>query len=56
MKALGHTGARAYWGHPILHPILDPIGLALIIEDHDLHHRNGKSGKCYGKQALLWDR
>eukprot|EP01111_Echinosteliopsis_oligospora_P018389 TRINITY_DN8408_c0_g1_i1.p1 TRINITY_DN8408_c0_g1~~TRINITY_DN8408_c0_g1_i1.p1 ORF type:complete len:361 (-),score=44.22 TRINITY_DN8408_c0_g1_i1:75-1109(-) len=56
VEALGHTGVRAYWGHPILNPILDPIGLALIVEDHDLHHRNGKSGLCFGKQSLIWDR
>eukprot|EP01117_Protostelium_nocturnum_P010033 TRINITY_DN3577_c0_g2_i1.p1 TRINITY_DN3577_c0_g2~~TRINITY_DN3577_c0_g2_i1.p1 ORF type:complete len:355 (+),score=114.78 TRINITY_DN3577_c0_g2_i1:119-1183(+) len=56
VEALGHSGARAHWGHPLLHPILDPLGLALVIEDHDLHHRMGKSGKNYGKQSLVFDR
>jgi sterol desaturase/sphingolipid hydroxylase (fatty acid hydroxylase superfamily) len=55
VEAMGHTGARAYWGQPLLQPFLGPLGLGMIVEDHDLHHRNGKSGKCYGKQSLLWD-
>lgn len=52
---MGHAGIRAYWGHPLLFwlKIFDADG---IIEDHDLHHRMGKSGKNYGKQSRLWDR
>lgn len=30
-------------------PILRPFGLSLEIEDHDQHHRYGRSGKNYSK-------
>ena len=26
------------------------------MEDHDLHHRFGKSGRNYGKQTRIFDR
>lgn len=41
--------------HPILHPFLDPLGLGAVLEDHDLHHRYGKSGKNFGKMSRFWD-
>jgi sterol desaturase/sphingolipid hydroxylase (fatty acid hydroxylase superfamily) len=30
--------------------------MELAVEDHDLHHRFGKSGRNYGKQTRIWDR
>ncbi|KAK0539844.1 hypothetical protein OC835_000939 [Tilletia horrida] len=56
VEALGHSGIRAVWQHPVLGPILQPFGMDLAIEDHDLHHRYGRSGKNYGKQSRVWDR
>ncbi|PRP74136.1 hypothetical protein PROFUN_06461 [Planoprotostelium fungivorum] len=55
VEAMGHSGMRADWGHPVLDPVLRPFNLHLVIEDHDLHHRHGKGGKNYGKQSRLWD-
>lgn len=49
----GHAGIRAHWAHPLLGRILSPFGMDLAIEDHDLHHRYGRSGKNYGKRASL---
>ncbi|KAL8276962.1 hypothetical protein RQP46_010597 [Phenoliferia psychrophenolica] len=54
-QILGHTGIRASWEWPITGPILRLIGCELIIEDHDLHHRYGKSGRNYGKQSRFYD-
>jgi sterol desaturase/sphingolipid hydroxylase (fatty acid hydroxylase superfamily) len=54
-EIFGHTGMRADWALPITGPILKHIGCELIIEDHDLHHRYGKSGRNYGKQSRVWD-
>ncbi|PWN42721.1 hypothetical protein IE81DRAFT_323063 [Ceraceosorus guamensis] len=56
VEALGHSGIRAYWPHPLLGLMLRPLGMELAVEDHDLHHRFGKSGKNYGKQTRIWDR
>ena len=56
VEALGHSGVRAEWPHPILGWILRPLGMDLAVEDHDLHHRLGKSGMNYGKQTRVWDR
>ncbi|KDE04585.1 hypothetical protein MVLG_04965 [Microbotryum lychnidis-dioicae p1A1 Lamole] len=28
----------------------------LAVEDHDMHHRGGKSGRNYGKQTRVWDK
>ncbi|KAE8211723.1 hypothetical protein CF319_g4979 [Tilletia indica] len=56
VEALGHSGIRAVWQHPLLGPILKPFGMELAVEDHDLHHRFGRSGKNYGKQTRVWDR
>ncbi|KAK4052010.1 hypothetical protein OIO90_004540 [Microbotryomycetes sp. JL221] len=55
VEIFGHTGIRADWPLPIAGPVLAPFGLDLIIEDHDLHHRYGKSGRNYGKQTRVWD-
>ncbi|KAL8277825.1 hypothetical protein RQP46_009808 [Phenoliferia psychrophenolica] len=54
VEMLGHSGVRSNWSHPILW-ILKPLGAELAVEDHDLHHRMGKSGKNYGKQSRFWD-
>ncbi|CAF0810516.1 unnamed protein product [Rotaria sp. Silwood1] len=56
VEGMGHSGARAYWTHPLLGEILRPFKMELTIEDHDLHHRYGKSGKNYGKQTRIFDR
>ncbi|SPO29785.1 related to ERG25 - C-4 methyl sterol oxidase [Ustilago trichophora] len=51
----GHSGVRAYFQVIATWP-LRYLGLELIVEDHDIHHRQGwrKSGN-YGKQTRLWD-
>ena len=56
IEGMGHSGVRAYWTHPILGEALRPFGMDLTIEDHDLHHRYGKSGRNYGKQTRIFDR
>ncbi|GAA5825348.1 hypothetical protein JCM3770_005231, partial [Rhodotorula araucariae] len=55
VEMMGHSGVRSHWCHPILWP-LEAVGAGLAVEDHDLHHRFGKSGKNYGKQSRVWDR
>jgi len=55
VEMMGHSGVRAHWCHPVLWP-LEVFGMGLAVEDHDLHHRFGKSGKNYGKQSRVWDR
>ena len=57
-EIMGHSGLRVYAVTPGLASfVLQFVGCELIIEDHDLHHRQGwrKSGN-YGKQTKLWDR
>jgi sterol desaturase/sphingolipid hydroxylase (fatty acid hydroxylase superfamily) len=57
-EAIGHSGLRAMFqvpgpgGH-----VMKWIGCELVLEDHDLHHRQGwrRSGN-YGKATRLWDR
>ncbi|CAF1078328.1 unnamed protein product [Adineta steineri] len=56
VEAMGHSGTRVYWTHPLIGEILRPFGMELTVEDHDLHHRYGKSGKNYGKQTRIFDR
>jgi sterol desaturase/sphingolipid hydroxylase (fatty acid hydroxylase superfamily) len=56
VEATGHSGIRAYWSHVIFHEVLRPFDMDLCIEDHDLHHRLGKSGMNYGKQTRIFDR
>lgn len=56
-EAFGHSGLRV-WADVagISNPILSLFGANLVVEDHDLHHRNGwKRSHNYGKQTLLWD-
>ncbi|KZP27053.1 hypothetical protein FIBSPDRAFT_329004 [Athelia psychrophila] len=55
VEAFGHSGIRAYWAHPLLGKVLEPFGMELVVEDHDLHHRYGRGGKNYGKQTRIWD-
>ena len=56
IEATGHSGIRAYWPNVVLYEILKPFQMELCIEDHDLHHRMGKSGKNYGKQTRIFDQ
>lgn len=56
IEATGHSGIRAYWPHAVLYEVLKPFGMELCIEDHDLHHRLGKSGRNFGKQTRIFDR
>lgn len=54
----GHSGVRVHSGpFGAGFGLLDRLGVGLIVEDHDLHHRKGyrKSGN-YGKQTLIWDK
>lgn len=44
VEMLGHSGVRSYWAHPVLW-VLKPLDMDLAVEDHDLHHRFGKSGR-----------
>jgi hypothetical protein len=38
-------------------PLMKMIGCELVLEDHDLHHRNGwRMSGNYGKVTRLWDR
>lgn len=55
VEAIGHSGIRAYWPHPLLGKVLKPFGMELAVEDHELHHRYGRGGKNYGKQTRIWD-
>lgn len=52
----GHSGCRLYATSPSSFGLLPKLGLDIVIEDHDLHHRQGyrKSGN-YGKQSRVWD-
>lgn len=56
VEGMGHTGIRAFWTHPCCGEFLQLFGMDLSIEDHDLHHRNGRSGQNYGKQTRIFDR
>ena len=56
IEAGGHSGIRAYWPHVLLYEFLAPFGMELCLEDHELHHRYGKSGLNYGKQTRIFDR
>ncbi|KAK4049226.1 hypothetical protein OIO90_005515 [Microbotryomycetes sp. JL221] len=56
VEMMGHSGIRAYWPHPTLNHVFTWFDAEGIIEDHDLHHRFGKSGKNYGKQSRIFDR
>lgn len=52
----GHSGVRLHYGTILTGPFLRPLGLDLVLEDHDLHHRFGWKESCnYGKQSRVWD-
>ncbi|SCV73332.1 BQ2448_7258 [Microbotryum intermedium] len=55
VEMMGHSGVRCYWPHPVLSG-LKFFDMELAVEDHDLHHRYGKSGRNYGKQTRVWDK
>ena len=56
VEAMGHTGTRAFWTHPCCGEFLQWFGMDLSIEDHDLHHRNGRNGQNFGKQTRIFDK
>jgi len=57
LEVIEHSGLRVYMQQPVTGPILRPLGMDLIIEDHDLHHRNGwRKSSNYGKQTRVWDK
>ncbi|KAL4401038.1 C-4 methylsterol oxidase [Malassezia pachydermatis] len=52
----GHSGVRLHHGTVLTGPFLVPLGLELVSEDHDLHHRHGwRESYNYGKQSGVWD-
>ncbi|KDN53325.1 hypothetical protein K437DRAFT_253360 [Tilletiaria anomala UBC 951] len=59
IELTGHSGVRLYFTPPNAAPLglLQKLGLELIIEDHDLHHRSSwkDRGGNYGKQTRIWD-
>ncbi|KHN99688.1 Fatty acid hydroxylase [Metarhizium album ARSEF 1941] len=56
-EVMGHSGLRIYATAPTpLSWLYRWLGVEGIIEDHDLHHRNGwKSSFNYGKHSRIWD-
>ncbi|OAA50882.1 Fatty acid hydroxylase [Beauveria brongniartii RCEF 3172] len=56
-ESAGHSGVRLLLNPPsTLDWLWDRFGLALAVEDHDMHHRRGsKKSFNYGKQTLVWD-
>lgn len=57
-EIFGHSGLRVRANPPsTLSWLLRYFNSDLVIEDHDLHHRQGwKKSANYGKQTRLWDR
>ncbi|KAM3435409.1 hypothetical protein MY4824_004875 [Beauveria thailandica] len=57
-EIFGHSGLRIYGTVPSpITPVLSYLGMELVLEDHDLHHRRGwKKSFNYGKQTRVWDR
>lgn len=52
----GHSGIRLHYGTILTGPFLTMLGMELVCEDHDLHHRHGwKDSYNYGKQSRVWD-
>lgn len=52
----GHCGVRLHFGTLLTGPYLNPLGLELVVEDHDLHHRYGwRESYNYCKQSGIWD-
>ncbi|KAK4691515.1 hypothetical protein P7C70_g9329, partial [Phenoliferia sp. Uapishka_3] len=56
VETIGHSGIRVHVANTNTWLSCLPFGADLNIEDHDLHHRYGKSGKNYGKQTRVWDK
>jgi len=56
-ELVGHSGVRIYSRPPSTNtPIMKLFEAELLIEDHDLHHRQGyRKSMNYGKQTKLWD-
>ncbi|OGM40785.1 hypothetical protein ABOM_011144 [Aspergillus bombycis] len=57
-EALGHSGLRikAIAANPWSW-LFSMMGVELVIEDHDLHHRRGwRKSHNYGKQTRIWDK
>ncbi|KAF8315651.1 hypothetical protein DL93DRAFT_2078881 [Clavulina sp. PMI_390] len=56
VEIAGHTGLRLFMIPAVTGPLLQPLGMEIIVEDHDLHHRNGwRKSSNYGKQTRVWD-
>ncbi|KAJ5743615.1 hypothetical protein N7533_008485 [Penicillium manginii] len=57
-EVAGHSGLRIHATVPNpLAEVMRWFGMDLVIEDHDLHHRNGwRRSMNYGKQTRIWDR
>ncbi|KAF1827578.1 uncharacterized protein K489DRAFT_349066 [Dissoconium aciculare CBS 342.82] len=57
-EAFGHSGIRAMMTAPgPAGSFLKVLGCELVLEDHDLHHRQGwRTSGNYGKATRLWDR
>jgi sterol desaturase/sphingolipid hydroxylase (fatty acid hydroxylase superfamily) len=57
-EVLGHAGIRLHLTPPTTFSfLLQFLGMELVIEDHDLHHRKGwRKSHNYGKQTRVWDR
>lgn len=57
-EMFGHSGLRVYASSPSPFTwLLRYLDAELIIEDHDLHHRDGwMKSYNYGKHTRLWDR
>merc|ERR1712230_177013 len=54
-EAAGHSGIRAVFVAPVTGPVLEPFGLEITVEDHEIHHNDGRGGKNYGKQTMIFD-
>lgn len=56
-ELFGHSGVRVVATAPsTVAWLLRYLGVELVVEDHDLHHRKGyKKSSNYGKQTRLWD-
>ncbi|KAK3181844.1 hypothetical protein K4F52_006911 [Lecanicillium sp. MT-2017a] len=56
-ELMGHGGVRVT--APVPSPfesLYEALGLELVVEDHDLHHRRGyRKSANYGKQTRVWD-
>lgn len=57
-EVLGHSGLRVHGAAAsTLSWLLEYFDCNIVIEDHDLHHREGwRKSHNYGKQTRVWDR